>query len=233
MARVLTEEHTLHRQARWAWAGVAVGWGMVPLAIAGLLWRQAPLLAWALIPILVTLAGQWTHRAMATILGYGGERAVDRVLRALPDDYLLFNGLTLWVDGRQAQLDHVLLSPYGLWCVETKSLRGAVYGTETEKRWQQVKRSDSGRHYRNAFYSPVRQNATHCRRLHAYLLRHGLHVAVRSLIVFTTAELHVRTTTPVIPLAQLPGVIHAHDTQPQFTSHDVTRIAHALLASAG
>ena len=58
--------------------------------------------------------------------GASGERLVARRLRnGLPDDYLIINDIYLPLpDGTTTQIDHVVVSQYGVFVVETKKLFG-------------------------------------------------------------------------------------------------------------
>ncbi|UCH34016.1 MAG: NERD domain-containing protein [Armatimonadota bacterium] len=218
MARVVKEATTLQRQALIAFLAGASTW----LVAAGSIWlvaRSRPHdlngLLLFFIPVgLFGIAKKVTDFTLIYIRGYLGERRVFAELRKLPDDYWIFNDVTIRVGEDSAQIDHILVSPYGLWCIETKSLRGTIRGKENERHWTQIKRPDSGRTRREKFYNPVAQNATHCRRLGEYLKQHlGVTLPVRSAVVFTGAQLEVDTATPAVSTRELRGVIQRSDTQ--------------------
>lgn len=141
--------------------------------------------------------------------GHAAERQVARLLTRLPDGFRILNDLTIAVGQHQAQIDHVIVSPYGLWCVETKSHVGTVLGREQERNWTQVKYT--GRRKCNIrLYSPVRQNQVHCQRLSQLLQdRFSLQVPIHSVVVFTAARLHVETDTPVVKPPDLLQAIAA------------------------
>lgn len=53
-------------------------------------------------------------------------------------EYRLLNDLTLPDgDGSTTQIDHFLLSPYGLFVIETKNYKGWIFGGERQKTWTQ------------------------------------------------------------------------------------------------
>lgn len=88
--------------------------------------------------------------------GANGEDYVSRLLSKLPPEYHTFNDLLLRHKGHTIQIDHVVVSPYGVFVIETKNFRGDIYGTFGDKRWVQV---FQGKKHR--FYSPIRQNFRH------------------------------------------------------------------------
>lgn len=56
------------------------------------------------------------------------------------------------------QIDHIVVSNYGVWVIETKNHTGRIYGSDYDTSWLQV--LPSGDY--NEFYSPVEQNCGHC-----------------------------------------------------------------------
>ena len=62
------------------------------------------------------------------------------------------------------QVDHILVSPFGLFIVETKNLKGWIYGSETQSKWTQVV-------YKNkySFQNPLKQTYRHKKVLSKFL----------------------------------------------------------------
>ena len=71
--------------------------------------------------------------------GIRGERAVAAKLRAnLPAEYIVLNDLYLPLpDGTTTQIDHVVVSQYGIFVVETKTYSGWIFGEEKSAKWSQ------------------------------------------------------------------------------------------------
>ena len=57
------------------------------------------------------------------VKGIFGEKVVAFILRMLPDDYYIFNDVYVEVGGRTTQIDHVVVSPFGVFVIETKNYR--------------------------------------------------------------------------------------------------------------
>ncbi len=51
--------------------------------------------------------------------------------------YHLIKDVTLPTDIGTTQIDHIIVSKYGLFVVETKNLRGWIFGTINDKKWTQ------------------------------------------------------------------------------------------------
>ena len=90
--------------------------------------------------------------------GKRGERLVSmRLRKGLPDEYLILNDIYLLLpDGTTTQIDHIVVSQYGVFVVETKTYSGWIFGDEKSKDWTQ---SIYGNKIR--FESPMKQNKAH------------------------------------------------------------------------
>ena len=87
-----------------------------------------------------------------------GELAVTTHVKLyLKDDYILLNNCTLPDDrAGTTQIDHILISPYGIFVIETKNYKGWIFGGERQKNWtQQIYKK------RYKFQNPLHQNYKH------------------------------------------------------------------------
>lgn len=129
-----------------------------------------------------------------------GEVLVSRVLLAEfgPPDYHLMNHVTIQMDDGTTQVDHILVSRFGVFVIETKDYSGWIFADGAEKTWTQVLYR-----FRFKFQNPIFQNKRHVRAVQDLLdfLPSG---AVRSVVVFT-GEAEFKTELPqgVIKIFQL------------------------------
>jgi len=105
-----------------------------------------------------------------------GERRVKRSLRAQlsEDDYRLFHDLTLPVRGGTTQIDHIVVSRFGVFIIETKNMRGWIFGSADQAVWTQVLFRRKSK-----FQNPIRQNYKHVKAVQELLhikahLLHGV-----------------------------------------------------------
>ncbi len=97
-----------------------------------------------------------------------------------------------------SQIDHVVVSPFGIFVIETKNYTGFVSGAENGENWKEAFRTTGG----NTFRNPIKQNWGHIYALSEYL-NYDKRV-FRPIIVFSDeATLRVETSTPVIYMSQL------------------------------
>nr|WP_314229155.1 nuclease-related domain-containing protein [uncultured Kingella sp.] len=91
---------------------------------------------WWVIPILLIVLLLKSPR----VKGMLGEKMV-QTRAALKLDrkiYRPFHNLILPSNGATTQLDHVYVSPYGIFVVETKNWTGWIFGGENQANWRQV-----------------------------------------------------------------------------------------------
>lgn len=63
-------------------------------------------------------------------------------------------------DGTTTQIDHILVSKYGVFVIETKNMQGWIFGDEHKKEWtQQIFK------VKNRFQNPLHQNYRHLKAL--------------------------------------------------------------------
>lgn len=102
--------------------------------------------------------------------------------------YHSLKNITLPIDGGTTQIDHIIVSPYGIFVIETKNMKGWIFGGENQKVWtQQIYKK------KNTFQNPLRQNYKHIKSLQQLL---GIEEKnLHSIIVFT-GECKFKTKMP-------------------------------------
>lgn len=75
---------------------------------------------------------------VATRKGEIGEYKIDIQLSQLPKEYKYINDLMIQnpksITG-YSQIDHLLITPYGIFVIETKNYQGTIYGGKNRKNW--------------------------------------------------------------------------------------------------
>jgi hypothetical protein len=127
------------------------------------------MLWWYLIPFAALLgyvAGTVVGAHRAHQFQNLGEALVRRALiEHLPSDsWHLLNNVTLQLADGTTQIDHVLVSRYGVFVIETKHYKGWIFGDDKSGEWTQViyKR-------KHRFQNPLRQNYKHVKAVQAVL----------------------------------------------------------------
>ena len=103
--------------------------------------------------------------------GKRGEMRVSSILSRLPEEYTILDDLVFRTEKGTTQIDHVVVSKYGVFAIETKNYRGEIYGDDNRKKWTQLivtevtytKKWWKTYTYvtKNQFYNPVKQSVGH------------------------------------------------------------------------
>lgn len=137
------------------------------------------------------------------IRGYLGEIKVASLLKKLdPSYYTIFNNVTLNNNGLIAQIDHVIVSNFGIFVIETKNYTGWIYGSEKSMSWTQSI-------YKNKykFYNPVRQNQGHILALKDILRDLGYFNYISIITFSRRALLKTNTFTEIVYFDELVRTI--------------------------
>lgn len=118
----------------------------------------------------------------AKVSGDQGELKLSSILKSLPDCYHVMDDVLLQTKKGSTQLDHIIVSPFGIFVVETKNHKGMIFGDCYGQVWTQVL------HGRGHFklYSPVLQNQGHIK--HLCSQTNIPLTVVQGVIVFTNEE---------------------------------------------
>lgn len=126
--------------------------------------------------------------------GYIGESKVSVVaMLGLPrSTYTPFHNLTLPVPNGTTQVDHIFVSRFGVFVVETKNMGAWIFGGERDRQWTQTFRN--GQKVR--FQNPLRQNYRHTKAVETALVDLNLPSgAVRSVVAFV-GKAELKTEMP-------------------------------------
>ena len=125
--------------------------------------------------------------------GRHSEELVHQEVLELPDEYNVFSNLLFESNGRSTQIDHVIVSPYGVFVIETKGYKGWILGGEHSEYWTQIIYKS-----KHQFYNPIKQNEGHIRFLR-YLLKCHIIIPFIPIVVFNNnAELKVYVENHIV-----------------------------------
>jgi uncharacterized membrane protein len=136
--------------------------------------------------------------------------------------YKVLHNITLQnSQGKTTQIDHVIVSIYGVFVVETKNYQGWIYGNEIDRQWTQVIYKK-----RQQFYNPIKQNQGHIRALKGMLPEYK-HIPFISIINFspkaTLKEIQIHSS--------LVYVVYTHRVNSIIKSMKVPVLSHSELVS--
>ena len=182
---------------------------LVPSLLAGWPGFAALLLCIVLAKAVITLTASRRYREMR----------VSSALRGLDTaTYRHFPGLRLPHpdERRPVRIPHVVVSPFGIFVIDTVRRRGSIFGTEYDARWTQRLRFHTRR-----IANPMRRNRIHVEALMAYLDLPD--PPFRPLVVFTN---------PCILETPHPDVVPTDQLIPWLRRHKVTILDSSMVARA-
>lgn len=104
-------------------------------------------------------------RILGPSKGKIGERKVANKLDWLPrNKYIVINDVILPTPHGTSQIDHIVVSIYGIFVIEAKYYNGWIYGGEHSEYWTQNVYGE-----KHQFYNPILQNEGHVRALRKVL----------------------------------------------------------------
>jgi len=115
----------------------------------------------------------------ALFKGWMGELGTDISQKLLLDfnEYHCFNNALVKGASRDTQIDHIIVSKYGIFVVETKNRSGWIFGGADDSHWTQVLYNKKIR-----FQNPLHQNKLHTKSI-AYFLEID-HSKIHSVVIF-------------------------------------------------
>lgn len=158
--------------------------------------------------------------------GIIGERTVTSFLSVLdPKKYLIINDLMIENDGKTSQIDHVVISNYGIFVIETKNYDGWILGDESSNYWTQViyKRKEK-------LYNPIKQNYSHVLVLKNHL-KEFPDIAYFPIVVFTRRSILKITTNKDIVIYNTDLKVTIKKQQNEVISDSIKDKIYAILNS--
>jgi hypothetical protein len=158
--------------------------------------------------------------------GFFGEKKVQLATGLLLDgeQYHRVDNVTLPIQNGTTQIDHVIVSVYGIFVVETKNMKGWIFGGEDQREWTQ-------RLYRKSyrFQNPLRQNYLHVKALEEILRIPS--TSIRSVVVFSgDAKFKTQMPSNVTHISGLLRYIRSFK-HPVFSQEDCQSILERIEAA--
>lgn len=170
------------------------------------------ILPWILLAgLLSILATAFRVFVLPKLKGRLGEARIDFWAKRLLDHgvYHLISNVTLPTPDGTTQIDHAIVSRYGVFVIETKTYKGWIYGGERDAQWTQVIYRRKER-----FQNPLRQNYKHTKTLSDLT---GIpHEYFKSLVVFV-GDSKFKTEMPA-------NVVHIRDFVRHIKGHQTSII---------
>lgn len=154
------------------------------------------------------------YSSRAEALGDYGEKRVSSFLEDLPcEKYRVFNDLLIRDGNYTTQIDHIIISRYGVFVIETKNTHGKVYGSENAEFWKQYLPDFGYKSFgctqEHQLRNPIWQNAGHIKSLRRLVFDND--IPIYGIVVFPyETEVHVTAEQPVLKMVDVVPFIKEH-----------------------
>lgn len=122
----------------------------------------------------------------------GEEYASAYIKKILNEDDHLINNVCLSIEGKETELDNVVVNRYGVFIIEVKNYVGRLSGSEDDYEWTKYKTTDAGNVYGKTVKNPIKQVKRQIYILAHVLKAYGINVWVDGFAFF------VNNNSPVI-----------------------------------
>ena len=154
------------------------------------------------------------YASRAERIGVSGEKKVSSFLEDLPcEDYMVFNDLLIRDGKYTTQVDHVIISRYGIFVIETKNVHGKIYGSGNAEFWQQYLPDTGYKRYgytqEHQLRNPILQNAGHIKTLRRLVF--GFDIPIYGIVTFPNeTDINVTADEPVLRMWDVVPFIKAY-----------------------
>lgn len=138
-----------------------------------------------------------------------GEKKVYKKLKRFKKrGYVIFNNILLPLYDKSTQIDHVVVSPYGVIVIETKNYKGTVYADADSKVWKHFNKGWKD------FYNPIKQNQTHVNTITHLLRKEGFDdIPIYNVVIFVSNNCKIENVSylPLFKLSDIRKIMKYHE----------------------
>ncbi len=150
---------------------------------------------------------EFRHDFYAKTKGKFGEYIVRKKLESLSEEYHLFHNIIIHKNNYSTQIDHLIVSIYGVFVIETKNYKGKIYGSEKAEYWKQFIYG-----YQYQLYNPIKQNNAHILTL-MRVLGFSKKAFIPIVVFIDDCTFHLHTESTVCYLNELINTIKSYNTK--------------------
>lgn len=141
-----------------------------------------------------------------------GEALVSNLIKEVlnDDDHLLTN-VRIKADGKETELDNLIINSNGIFIIEVKNYNGTLYGDEEDYEWTKIKINNSGYSYVSQVKNPIKQVKRQIYVLSRFLKQHGFYIWIEGFAFFVRGNSPVISPYVLYNEEELDEIIHSGD----------------------
>lgn len=173
--------------------------------IAGL----GPVFVFCMLLLVIFLCKSQGYESGQKRAGRQGENYVcDLICQVLKEKDLLFSNVSIEIEGKRTELDHIIVNNRGIFIIEVKNYSGSLMGTDNDYEWVKTKISSSGNSYTKIVKNPIKQVNRQVYLLAQFLKYYGVDVWVEGYTFFAQGNSPVDCKQVLESAQDINRVIH-------------------------
>lgn len=139
--------------------------------------------------------------------GQEGETLIKKNIHDFLDQekFYSLHDLTLSIEGTTTQIDHVVVSEKGIFVIETKNIRGWIFGSKYQKKWT----VSLGKNKKFSIQNPLHQNYKHTETIKELLPNTDPENIISVVVFVSNCDFKKELPDNVIKLEQLASFIES------------------------
>lgn len=141
--------------------------------------------------------------------GKMGEYVFNKIMYdILNNDDILLNNVELDVNGKEAEIDNLIINKNGIFIIEVKNYVGTLYGTADDYEWEKEKTSPGGNVFTKQVKNPIRQIKRQVYILSQYLKENNIRIWIEGYAYFVNSNSPVENEYILNDIYELEQIIH-------------------------
>lgn len=141
--------------------------------------------------------------------GNKGEAMFSNMIRTiLRSDDILLKNICLNADGKETEIDNLIINKNGIFIVEIKNYSGKLYGNADDYEWIKKKISPGGKVFTKKVRNPIRQTKRQIYILSQYLKNKNVRICIKGYTYFINNNSPVEDECVISNIYKLEQIIH-------------------------
>lgn len=141
--------------------------------------------------------------------GRHGEQFVSQIIREILNEKdVLLTNVKVSFEGKNTELDNVIINNRGVFIIEVKNYSGILIGDEDDFEWIKNKYTEAGNFYQKSVKNPIKQIKRQVYILSGYLKAHGFDVWIEGYVFFVEGKSPINSKYILNTQKDIDTVIH-------------------------
>ena len=138
----------------------------------------------------------------------GEKYASSLIKKVLKENDTLLTNVKISYDGKQAEIDNIVINNRGIFLIEVKNYGGVLIGKEDDYEWLKIKKSSGGENYQKVVKNPIKQVNRQVYLLSHFLRQYGCNVWIDGYVFLVQRNSPVKSKKVLVTLADMNDAIH-------------------------